>query len=83
MRLNLKVSTGKKNFCIKQYNDEVLLINIKSNPTQGKANLEIIKEFENIFKQKVWIVKGIKSKNKIIEIDNLDKSELQIILKQN
>ena len=43
MKLTIKVSTGKQRFYIKREN-KILLIDVKSNPEKGKANLEIIKE---------------------------------------
>ncbi len=79
MRLKVKISTGKSKFYIKQ-KDDILLVGVKSNPIDGKANLEIIKELKKIFKREVRIVFGHKSKNKIIEIDFLEKNEINNIL---
>lgn len=83
MELKIKISTGKQRFRLKRDND-ILLIDIKSNPQKGKANLEIIKELKKLFKKEARIVNGIKNKEKIIEIKNLKKSELEkVLIEQN
>ena len=42
MKLKAKISTGKQKFRLKR-SDDILLIDIESNPQKGQANLEIIK----------------------------------------
>ena len=79
MRLAIKVSTGKNKFHIKQEKEQIL-VDVKSNPESGKANLEIIKEFKKLFKKEVRIVLGQKNRHKIIEIDFLEKEDLNKIL---
>lgn len=67
--MKLKVSTGKTNVQLKlDENEEVLLIDIKSNPEKGKANKEIIKELKKLFKSEVKILSGLKNKKKVVEI---------------
>jgi len=49
-----------------------ITIGIKSKPVKGKANREIIKKlakYFNVSSSKIRIVSGIRSKNKIVEID--------------
>lgn len=75
MKLKIKVSTKKNKFSIIK-KDEILLVDVKSNPENGKAKLEIIKKIKKKFKKEVRIVSGHKSKNKVIEIDYLNKKEL-------
>lgn len=41
-------------------------INIKAKPEDNKANIEIIKFFSKLLKKRVRIVKGFKSKEKVI-----------------
>lgn len=79
MKLEIKVSTGKNKFHIKQEKEQIL-VDVKSSPTNGKANLEIIKEFKKLFKKETRIVLGHKSRRKIIEIDFLEKKDLKEIL---
>lgn len=83
MQLKIKVSTKKNKFSIRK-SDKVLLVDVKSNPKSGKANLEIIREIKKIFKKETRIVLGHKSKNKIIEINCLREKDLNNFLeKQN
>ncbi len=42
-------------------------VNIKAPPEKGKANKEIIKFFSKLLKKKINIVKGLKSREKIIK----------------
>lgn len=79
MKLTIKVSTKKNKFHIKQKND-IIMVDVKSSPTDGKANLEIIKEFKKLFKKETRIVLGHTSRKKVIEIDFLTKEELKKIL---
>ena len=44
-------------------------LNIKAKPEHNKANIEIIKFFSKLLKKKVKIIKGLKSKEKIISQD--------------
>ena len=45
-----------------------LRVNIKAPPDKGKANKEVIKFFSKLFKKKVEIVSGLKSKVKMLKI---------------
>ena len=54
-----------------EISENQIRIGILSSPIKGQANLEIIKKLSKHFglpNNKIRIVKGIKSKNKIIEI---------------
>jgi len=44
-------------------------VNIKAKSEDNKANIEIIKFFSKLLKKKVRIVKGLKSKKKIIKVE--------------
>ena len=71
MKIKIIVKTKAKNPEIKEFNEEkqAYIVNVKSQPIEGKANKEIIKLFHKKFKKPVRIVSGFKSKEKIIEID--------------
>ncbi len=47
---------------------EAYRVSIKAKPEGNKANIEIIKFLSRLLKKKVGIVKGLKSKEKIIKI---------------
>ena len=67
--LHLKVSTRKKQFRL-NWKENVLYVEIKSNPEKGKANKEIIKELKKFFESEIKIISGFKSKEKIVEINS-------------
>lgn len=50
---------------------KVYRVNIKAKPENNKANVEIIKFFSRLLKKRVSIVKGLKSKEKVIKTKNL------------
>ncbi len=54
---------------IKKYDKEkgAYRVNINAPPEKGKANIEVIKFFSKLLKKKVSIVKGLKSREKILK----------------
>lgn len=71
MQLEAKVFPNSKKDSVKKEN-RVLKIYTNSPAVEGKANkkaLELTAEFFGIKKSKVKIVKGIKSRNKILEVE--------------
>ncbi len=44
-------------------------VNIKERPEQNKANIEIIKFFSKLLKKKVKIIKGLKSREKVLKTE--------------
>ena len=46
-------------------------VNIKAKPEENKANIEIIKFFSRLLKKKVRIIKGLKSREKVIKVSEL------------
>lgn len=69
----IKVKVIPKQSCFKVCFDEGLnqfRIYLKSSPDKGEANREIIKELQGICKCDVKILKGLKSRNKIISIES-------------
>jgi len=68
MIIKVKVKPNSKKQGIKKIND-VFLISLKEKPEDNKANLELLKIFKKKFGKKARIVKGLKSKNKILELE--------------
>lgn len=70
MKINIIVKTKAKNSEIVRFDKgkQAYIVNIKSQPKEGKANKEIIKLFHKKFKQPVRIIRGFKDKEKILEI---------------
>ena len=71
-----KIKTKSKKFLISK-KDNHILVEVKSPPRQGKANIEIVKEFRNLFRKEVLILKGFKSKEKVIFINGIKEKEFQ------
>jgi len=65
MIINAKVKTNQPKFSIEK--GEVWIISCTAAAESNKANIEIIKELSRHYK-KVKIVKGLKSKKKVIEL---------------
>jgi len=73
MKINIKVHLNSKAEKIEKDNQNVWQIYTKQKPIDGKANKEIIKMLGKYFKVKlnqVFIISGMKSRNKVIEIEN-------------
>lgn len=62
--LNIKVNVNKKKTEI--VSSDPFILNIKEKAEKNKANLEIIKFLSKYFGKQVKIVRGLKSKNKVI-----------------
>ena len=48
-------------------NREAYIVNIKAKPVKNEANKAIIKFFSKLLKKKITIVKGLKTREKIIK----------------
>ena len=69
MKLKVKITPNAKKNEIKGFREEILYVKISAPPIGGKANRELLKFFEKIFKVKnIKIVSGEKSRLKIIDI---------------
>lgn len=44
-------------------------VEIEARPEQNKANIEIIKFFSKLLKKRVRIIKGLKSREKVLEAE--------------
>ncbi|MDO8509993.1 MAG: DUF167 domain-containing protein [bacterium] len=73
MKIKIRVlPRSSKNEVIGEMADGTLKIKLTSPPVDGKANealIELLAEHYNISKNKIKIVSGLTSKNKIIEIE--------------
>ncbi|MDI6881726.1 MAG: DUF167 family protein [Methanothermobacter sp.] len=75
--VDIEVSPGSLKFEIGGYNPwrRRLEVKLKSPPSKGRANKELIKEFSRILSRDVKIIKGIKSRNKTLKIEGIKKDE--------
>ncbi len=68
LRISVNPNSSKNE--ITGYNEakKSLKVNIAAPPDKGKANKEIIKFFSKLLKKKVNIIKGLKSRDKVLQI---------------
>ena len=70
--INLNVKPFSKTVAIHKLDNSTYEITISSKPEKGKANKEVIillAKFFNVSKSKVKIIKGHKSRKKVVEIE--------------
>jgi len=65
LKIKVKVNQPKTEIIEK---GEIWKVNVKAKPENNKANEEIIKFFSKIFKKDVKIIRGMKAKQKILEV---------------
>ncbi|MEK6936168.1 MAG: DUF167 domain-containing protein [Nanoarchaeota archaeon] len=73
MILKIKVKPNSENQSIIKISDTEYKIHLKSFPEDNKANIELLKLLKKYFKEKyenINVIKGLKSKDKIVEIKN-------------
>lgn len=71
MKILVKVKTLAKLEKVEKKDDGSLLVHVNSAPIDGKANaavLKLLSKYLKIPKSRLSIVRGLKSKNKIIEV---------------
>lgn len=71
MILKVKVKPNSRKQEIEKINDNDYKINLKSKAEDNKANIELLKLLKKYFKvdsNNINILKGLRSRNKIIEI---------------
>jgi uncharacterized protein (TIGR00251 family) len=77
--LNLKVTTNAVHSTITGYKDGVLLVKIAAPPVKGKANRELVVLLSRtlgVSKSAISIVKGQKSRNKVVSVEGLNGKEI-------
>jgi len=81
-KLKLKVAPGSKQIQVKKYGNS-LKVRLKAKPEKNKANKELVALLSgmlNIPKRDIFIIKGEKSRNKILEIKGYEEPEIKKIL---
>lgn len=80
--VDIEVSTKSNKFEVAGYNEwrKRIELRIKSPPLKGKANKEIIQEFSKLTKKDIWIIAGLKSRQKTLKIFGMSKDEFFNIL---
>lgn len=67
IHVKVKPSSGRQE--VLDEGDGKFLVSLKSAPENNKANIELIKLLKKYFKGEVKIKSGLKSKNKILEVE--------------
>ena len=73
MIINIRVKANSKKQEIKKLSKKNYLINLKQPPENNKANLELIKLLKKHLKEDIKIIKGHRSKNKVVKVKNANK----------
>ena len=71
MKIFVKAKPGARQERVEKINENSFSVFVKERPEKGKANLAVIKALAEFFKipsSGVRIIKGQKSKNKIVEV---------------
>jgi uncharacterized protein len=83
--VNIDVSPNSSKFEISGYDEwrDEILVRITSIPQKGKANKEIVKEFNKLTQARVEIVSGLKSRHKTLKIYDISIKEFEDIISKN
>lgn len=71
MRIFVRVKTRAKEEKVEKVNENHFIVKVKEVPEKGRANQAVIKILAEFFKvpiSNVKIISGLKSKNKVVEI---------------
>ena len=84
MIISIKVVTGKpKSRIIDQMIDGTYKIELKAIPVEGKANEELIRFLSKVLgisKSKIYITSGVRSKNKLVNVDLNENTKINELL---
>jgi len=77
--IEIYVKPQSKQFKIRVEDDE-LLVFCRESPVKGRANRELTKELSRLFKKRVQILSGFRSRQKTLLIENASTQEVNEIL---
>jgi uncharacterized protein (TIGR00251 family) len=72
MKIKVRVTPNSKSELVEQIGPDNYILKVKERPTDGKANaavINLVASHFNVRKSKVSITKGLKSREKTIEIE--------------
>ncbi|MHA1166754.1 MAG: DUF167 domain-containing protein [Candidatus Hodarchaeales archaeon] len=77
--INVRVKPGSKRDTLVMVDDNgiSLLIEVKAPAIKGKANSAVVKLLRKRLKKRVEIIKGLKSSEKVLEIEDMTMKELR------
>lgn len=84
-KIKIYVTPNSKKFAIKGFDSwrNAWLISVRGKAEKGKANKELISELCQFFDKEVRIISGEHSREKVVEIADIDEKEAIQILKKN
>ena len=68
MKIKVRVRPGSKKQEIVKIKTDEYKVGLREKAEDNKANIELLKLLKKYFKRETKIIKGLKSKNKIIEV---------------
>lgn len=68
MKINVKVKPNSNKEEIIKISETEYVVNLKEPAKDNKANIELIKLLKRYFKKEVKFIRGLKNRNKIIEL---------------
>ena|SRR6266566_2419266 len=74
--IRIRVKPHARQFAIKQIEDQVV-VEVKSPPVKGKANDDVIQGLSGFFQKPVQLLKGHKSRHKILLIQGITLPEFR------
>ncbi len=80
--VEVKVKPNQNAFKIYERNGRVI-IEVKSKAEHGRANEELCRKLEKLFKNKVIIIKGKKLSRKTLFIENITQDEFHRLLRDH
>ena len=86
VRISVRLKPGSKRDSISIKDGRTIELSITSRPVEGKANEHLIKLLSKILhvsKSSCKILHGIKSRNKVVAIDGLDREQIFESIRQN
>jgi len=75
--IKIRVKPRAREFGLKQIGDQII-VEVKSPPVKGKANDDVIHGLSLFFGKPVQLLKGHKSKQKIVLIQGITLPEVQV-----
>lgn len=78
MKLDVRIIPNSKRFEIKEENNRIKIY-LKSRAEKGKANIELVKALSKALGKSVRIIRGEKSRNKVIEVEGTEREVLEAV----
>ena len=74
--IEVRIKPNSKRFALSKKGGQ-LILEVTSPPREGKANLEIVKGLKRLLRRDVEMVRGFKTRDKVILIKNFRKEDFK------